>query len=139
MLVTYSFTALVGPNGCGKSTLLKLVQSHIKPIDGIVRVNTQLRLGIFTQHHLDSFDLALSAVENMSKRWPLALEAELRAHLGKFEIHGNDAMKPLKFISGGQKSRVAFACLTYTKPHGKYVMINFVSNYLIDFYSCIAR
>jgi ATP-binding cassette subfamily F protein 3 len=80
-------------------------------------VNPQLRLGIFTQHHLDSFDLMLSPMQNMLHRWPLSNEADLRAHLGRYEIVGNDALKPMKFSSGGQKSRVAFACLTYGKPH----------------------
>jgi ATP-binding cassette, subfamily F, member 3 len=32
-------------------------------------------------------------------------------------VTGNDALKPMKFSSGGQKSRVAFACLTFAKPH----------------------
>ena len=32
-------------------------------------------------------------------------------------MSGNDTLKPMKFISGGQKSRVSFACLTYQKPH----------------------
>jgi ABC-type multidrug transport system ATPase subunit len=44
-------------------------------------------------------------------------QAEFRSHLGRYEITGNDAVKPMKFVSGGQKSRVAFACLTYSKPH----------------------
>jgi ATP-binding cassette subfamily F protein 3 len=103
--------------GAGKSTLLKLIQGQLAQTDGIVHVNPQLRLGIFTQHHLDSFNFALSALENMQERWPKTAEAELRSHLGRFEIHGNDALKPLKFTSGGQKSRVAFACLTFNKPH----------------------
>ena len=76
-----------------------------------------MRLGVFTQHHLDSFDLRLTALENMQKRFPSALDSELRAHLGRFELHGSDALKPLKFTSGGQKSRVAFACLTFLRPH----------------------
>ena len=50
-------------------------------------------------------------------RWPKAMESDLRAHIGRYEITGNDALKPMKFMSGGQKSRVAFACLTYGKPH----------------------
>lgn len=37
--------------------------------------------------------------------------------MGRYEITGNDSLKPMKFMSGGQKSRVAFACLTYAKPH----------------------
>lgn len=45
------------------------------------------------------------------------LKAELRAHLGRYEVTGNDALKPMKFSSGGQKSRVAFASLTFGKPH----------------------
>ncbi len=44
-------------------------------------------------------------------------QAEFRSHLGRYEITGNDAVKPMKFVSGGQKSRVAFALLTYSKPH----------------------
>lgn len=109
--------ALVGPNGCGKSTLLNLIQNKITPWEGLVRLNSSLRIGIFTQHHLDSFDLTKSALQNLTARWPLVPEQELRSHLGKYEISGNDALKPMKFTSGGQKSRVAFAALTYTKPH----------------------
>lgn len=37
--------------------------------------------------------------------------------MSKYEIIGNDALKPMKFSSGGQKSRVAFASLTFGKPH----------------------
>ena len=109
--------ALVGPNGAGKSTLLNLIQNKLTPLDGYIHVNAQLRLGIFTQHHLDSFDLNVSPLQNMLNRWPKALEADLRGHLGRYDICGNDALKPMKFSSGGQKSRAAFACLTYSKPH----------------------
>lgn len=112
-----SRVALVGPNGAGKSTLLNLIQGKLRALDGSIKINPNLRLGIFTQHHMDSFDLRLSALQNMAKQWPLVGEAELRAHLGRYEIQGNDAVKPMKFTSGGQKSRVAFATLTYCKPH----------------------
>lgn len=115
--IPFSRIALVGPNGSGKTTFLNLIQSKLRPVDGVVHVNPQLRLGIFTQHHLDSFDLLVSPLQNMLNRWPLASESELRSHLGRYEITGNDAVKPMKFSSGGQKSRVAFALLTYSKPH----------------------
>ena len=49
--------------------------------------------------------------------FPKASEADLRAHLGGYEIHGTDALKPMKFSSGGQKSRVAFAAMTFNRPH----------------------
>ena len=130
--------ALVGPNGCGKTTLLNLVQGKLQPQEGSVFLNPQLRLGIFTQYHLDSFDLMLSPVQNMQAKWPLASDQELRAHLGRFEITGNDALKPMKFMSGGQKSRVSFAVLTYTKPHvvvlgeGYGTSIDVISSCILD-------
>lgn len=112
-----SRVALVGPNGAGKSTLLNLIQGKLAPQAGYVHCNPQLRLAVFTQYHLDSFDLHQSPLQNLAVRWPKVHESELRAHLGRYEITGNDALKPMKFSSGGQKSRVAFAALTYSKPH----------------------
>ncbi|CAN0426410.1 unnamed protein product, partial [Discosporangium mesarthrocarpum] len=41
----------------------------------------------------------------------------MRTFLGRFNITGPLAVRPLKFLSGGQKSRVAFAKLAWTKPH----------------------
>lgn len=112
-----SRVALVGPNGAGKSTLLNLIQNKLVPWEGIIRVNPQLKLGIFTQHHMDSFDLSISPLQNLLNLHPGSNEAELRAHLGRFEVTGPDALKPMKYSSGGQKSRVAFAALAYAKPH----------------------
>jgi ATP-binding cassette subfamily F protein 3 len=112
-----SRVALVGPNGAGKSTLLNLIQAKLVPWDGIIRVNSALRVAVFTQHHIDSFDLTKSPLDNLLSRWPLEKEQDVRSHLGKYEIQGNDALKPMKFSSGGQKSRVAFAALTFSKPH----------------------
>lgn len=41
----------------------------------------------------------------------------MRTFLGRFDIKGPLALRPLKFLSGGQKSRVAFAKLAWSKPH----------------------
>jgi ATP-binding cassette subfamily F protein 3 len=51
-----------------------------------------------------------------------------RSFLGKFQIQNNDAMKPMMLLSGGQKSRVAFAALAYKKPH--VLVIDEGSNHL---------
>jgi len=132
-----SRVALVGPNGAGKSTLLNLIQGKLTPLAGFVHTNPQLRLAVFTQYHLDSFDLALSPLQNLAARWPKVHESELRAHLGRYEICGNDALKPMKFSSGGQKSRVAFAALTYSKPHVVILDEPTVSFFLSFFLSLI--
>ena len=123
-----SRVALVGPNGAGKTTLLNIIQGKLAPLAGYVHTNPQLRLAVFTQYHLDSFELHLSPLQNLAKRWSLVPESDLRAHLGRYEVTGNDALKPMKFSSGGQKSRVAFAALTFSKPH--VVILDEVSDHL---------
>ena len=51
------------------------------------------------------------------KEYPGFLPEKFRAHLGAFGISGNLALTPMYLLSGGQKSRVAFAMVTWTVPH----------------------
>lgn len=108
---------ILGANGAGKSTLLNLIMGSLKPKRGNCIINGRLRIGHFTQHSADKFDLQLSAVENMLNLFSKADDQEMRTFLGKFQIQGVDAIKPMFLLSGGQKSRVAFASLAYQKPH----------------------
>jgi ATP-binding cassette subfamily F protein 3 len=89
----------------------------LKPKKGNCVVNGRLRIGHFTQHSADKFDLQLSAVENMMALFKDAEDQPMRSFVGKFQIQGVDAVKPMFLLSGGQKSRVAFASLAYQKPH----------------------
>ena len=82
-----------------------------------MRRNPHLRIGTFTQHHAEQFDYRLGAVDNMLKLFPGTQEQEMRTFLGQFRLSGPLALRPLKFLSGGQKSRVAFAALAWRKPH----------------------
>ena len=104
---------ILGPNGAGKSTLLNLIMDMLTPIKGSISRNGNLRIGHFTQHSADKFDLQLSAVENMLNAFEDSDDQGIRSFLGKFQIQGIDALKPMMMLSGGQKSRVAFASLAY--------------------------
>jgi ATP-binding cassette subfamily F protein 3 len=53
----------------------------------------------------------------MNVKFPGTRSEIFRAHLGSFGITGNLALKPMNLFSGGQKSRVAFALITWLKPH----------------------
>ncbi len=108
---------IVGANGAGKSTLLNLILDKLRPTEGHIFRHHNLRLASFTQHHGDQFDLRLSAVENFEAMFPKSDTQELRGLVGRFGLSGNDAMKPMRFLSGGQKSRAAFALLAHRKPH----------------------
>ncbi|OJD20484.1 hypothetical protein ACJ73_08180 [Blastomyces percursus] len=108
---------IVGPNGAGKTTVLKLLIGQLQPTSGIISQHPRLRIGFFAQHHVDALDMNTSAVGFMAKNYPGRTDEEYRRHLGAFGITGMTGLQKLGLLSGGQKSRVAFACLSLTNPH----------------------
>lgn len=75
---------------------------------------SQVRFAIFSQHHVDGLDLALSPLQYMLKTFSEAQEQEHRSHLGRFGISGSLALQPMYTLSGGQKNRVALAKVLLT-------------------------
>ncbi|KAI4641650.1 hypothetical protein J4E93_007748 [Alternaria ventricosa] len=108
---------IVGPNGAGKTTALKLLIGALQPTTGLISQNPRLRVGFFAQHHVDALDLNDSAVGFMSKTYHGRADEEYRRHLGAFGITGMTGLQKMELLSGGQKSRVAFACLALQNPH----------------------
>ncbi len=108
---------IVGPNGAGKTTVLKLLIGKLAPTTGLISQNPRLRVGYFAQHHVDALDLNASAVSFMAKTYPGKTDEEYRRQLGAFGITGTTGLQKMELLSGGQKSRVAFACLALTNPH----------------------
>ncbi|OIW25032.1 P-loop containing nucleoside triphosphate hydrolase protein [Coniochaeta ligniaria NRRL 30616] len=108
---------IVGPNGAGKTTVLKLLIGKLAPTSGLISQNPRLRIGFFAQHHVDALDLNTSAVSFMAREYPGKTDEEYRRQLGAFGITGTTGLQKMEVLSGGQKSRVAFACLALTNPH----------------------
>jgi ATP-binding cassette subfamily F protein 3 len=109
--------AVVGANGVGKTTLLKLLLDDLKLTEGNLSRHNRLRTSFFTQHHIDSLNLSLSPVEQFLENYPGSNQEQIRSHLGSFGITGPMALRPLYLLSGGQKSRVAFALTVWKNPH----------------------
>lgn len=123
-----SRVALVGPNGCGKSTLLKLLSGDLLPKSGMMHRNPKLRFSLFSQHFVDQLDLNLSALEYFHQQKPLMSMQDIRAHLGSYGLSGDLALRTMKALSGGQKSRVVFANMGLTSPH--ILLLDEPSNHL---------
>ncbi|KAM0942093.1 putative ABC transporter, AAA+ ATPase domain, P-loop containing nucleoside triphosphate hydrolase [Dioscorea sansibarensis] len=120
--------AMVGPNGIGKSTILKLISGELQPTSGTVFRSAKVRMAVFSQHHVDGLDLSSNPLLYMMRCFPGVPEQKLRAHLGSFGVSGNLALQPMYTLSGGQKSRVAFAKITFKKPH--IILLDEPSNHL---------
>ncbi|PRQ16631.1 putative adenosinetriphosphatase [Rosa chinensis] len=120
--------AMVGPNGIGKSTILKLIAGELQPTSGTVFRSAKVRIAVFSQHHVDGLDLTSNPLLYMMRCFPGVPEQKLRSHLGSFGVTGNLALQPMYTLSGGQKSRVAFAKITFKKPH--IILLDEPSNHL---------
>ncbi|KAI3422948.1 uncharacterized protein J3R85_011457 [Psidium guajava] len=120
--------AMVGPNGIGKSTILKLIAGELQPSSGTVFRSAKVRIAVFSQHHVDGLDLSSSPLLYLMHCFPGVPDQKLRSHLGSFGVTGNLALQPMYTLSGGQKSRVAFAKITFKKPH--ILLLDEPSNHL---------
>ncbi|THH09415.1 hypothetical protein EW145_g2024 [Phellinidium pouzarii] len=109
--------AVVGANGAGKSTLIKLLTGELNPLSGQMNRNGRLRIGYFAQHHVDTLTPSMSPVSFLASKFPGKSEQEYRSHLGNFQISGMTGLQLIGTLSGGQKSRVAFAALSLQNPH----------------------
>ena len=109
--------ALVGPNGAGKSTIIKLLLGENEAVSGSVQHSPKLRLGYFSQHHVDQLVLWRTSLEHMKILFPDATLPELRGHLASLGVKADQVLRPINTLSGGQKSRVALAVITYIRPH----------------------
>ncbi|GAU44586.1 hypothetical protein TSUD_136330 [Trifolium subterraneum] len=123
--------AMVGPNGIGKSTILKLIAGELQPSSGTVFRSAKVRIAVFSQHHVDGLDLSSNPLLYMMRCYPGVPEQKLRGHLGSFGVTGNLALQPMYTLSGGQKSRVAFAKITFKKPH--IILLDEPSNHLAKY------
>eukprot|EP00484_Ammonia_sp_Unknown_P028856 CAMPEP_0197047982 /NCGR_PEP_ID=MMETSP1384-20130603/23385_1 /TAXON_ID=29189 /ORGANISM="Ammonia sp." /LENGTH=879 /DNA_ID=CAMNT_0042480025 /DNA_START=128 /DNA_END=2767 /DNA_ORIENTATION=+ len=109
---------ILGANGAGKSTLIKLIMQELKPILGTAYMPNGVQYGYFAQHHLEALDYHLTPIECLQKEFGSGVTIQqIYAQLGRFSLGDQYARRKIGTLSGGQKSRVAFAILTWYSPH----------------------
>ncbi|KAF2881221.1 hypothetical protein ILUMI_24945 [Ignelater luminosus] len=119
---------IVGDNGAGKTTLLKIIMGILTPSAGICHTHRNLKFGYFSQHHVDQLDMNVNSVELLQSSYPGKPIEEYRRQLGSFGVSGDLALQTVGSLSGGQKSRVAFARMCMGNPN--FLVLDEPTNHL---------
>lgn len=103
-----SHLGVVGVNGAGKSTLLKSIAGKISLLSGLYNLGYEVSLGYFSQHSADQLDLNSTVLAELEKTADSSVaRQEVLDLAGSLLFTGDDIHKKIKFLSGGEKSRVA--------------------------------
>jgi ATP-binding cassette, subfamily F, member 3 len=103
--------ALMGPNGSGKTTLLRTIVDELPKLGGRIRLGYNVQVGYYAQGH-DQLDFGATVLDEILRIKPTIGNEGARTLLGRFLFSGDDVFKPVKALSGGERSRVALAQLT---------------------------
>jgi len=103
--------AFIGQNGMGKTTLLKIIADQISETSGTCELGSNVSTYYFAQDQTDHLDPKITVLETIEQRSEEKFRTKLRSVLGAFLFSGEDADKKVSVLSGGEKSRLAMACM----------------------------
>ncbi len=127
MKVYYQDSAcIIGKNGCGKSTLLKLILGELKPDYGTVKIGAQVKIGYLPQQVVFE-DEDQTILEYFSGFHNITYEAA-RNQLARVLFFKDDVHKKIRFLSGGEKSRLRLCSLTFEKVN--FMILDEPTNHL---------
>ncbi len=118
---------VMGQNGSGKTTLLKMIAGHLQPDGGQLKLGS-VKMGYFAQQALDLLDPELTVYQQVDQKFHLEPIGAKRTLLGAFQFSGDEQDKLIKFLSGGEKSRLVLALMLFDPPN--FLVLDEPTNHL---------
>ena len=109
--------AFVGQNGQGKSTLAKLIGAKTEPTAGLLEVNEKVLMGYYAQDQTELFDTSKTVLQTIEELAAPEVRPRVRAILGSFLFSGEDSGKKVSVLSGGERARLALACMILSQTN----------------------
>ncbi len=107
--------AFIGRNGEGKTTLSRIFMNELD-FQGTCKVGHNVKIGYYAQNQADLLDPNITVLETIDQVAIGAIRTKMRDILGAFLFSGEDVDKKVSVLSGGEKSRLALACMLL-KPY----------------------
>ena len=103
--------AILGKNGIGKTSLLRAILQRI-PYEGTIRLGANVVMSYYSQEHED-LNTHLTVIDEIRGASDLK-DPEIRSLLARYGFREEDVFKPVRALSGGEKSRLALCKLFLT-------------------------
>jgi len=103
--------SFVGQNGQGKTTLAKIIVNELTFSSGELVLGHNVKIGYYAQNQAETMTGSKTVLETMEDASPPDMRTKIRAILGAFLFSGSDADKKVSVLSGGERARLALACL----------------------------
>ena len=118
---------LLGPNGCGKSTFLKIINKEILPDEGVFRLGANVKIGYFDQN-IDKLNTEKNVLNEVWDMYPYMTETDIRSALAMFLFRGEDVMKQVSSLSGGERAKISLLKIMLAKPN--FLILDEPTNHL---------
>ena len=103
--------AFVGRNGEGKTTMMRVLMGELEPFSGQAKVGYNVDIGYYAQNQEDVLDKKATVFDTLDRIAVGDIRTKLRDILAAFLFKGEDIDKRVAVLSGGERSRLAMACL----------------------------
>ncbi|MEY3321607.1 MAG: hypothetical protein RLZZ417_1190 [Bacteroidota bacterium] len=103
--------SFVGQNGQGKTTLAKIIVNELPFSSGELILGHNVKIGYYAQNQAETMTGTKTVLETMEDSSPPEMRTKIRSILGAFLFSGSDAEKKVSVLSGGERARLALACL----------------------------
>jgi ATP-binding cassette subfamily F protein 3 len=120
--------ALVGVNGAGKSTLIKLLAAIEPPTAGEYKLGHTVQSDYFAQDQYKELDQDARILDDLGRVSPASRETDLRNLLGCFLFSGDDVLKRIGVLSGGERNR--YALLRMLLHPANFLLLDEPTNHL---------